>query len=249
MLYRCEAVSLEGFVQQIACSYLRHGYWWYVTGHIPEGKDPRVIDQKLINKYGIGVSDSTRARRRQLGQACLQYLRRERFFVILATKGRHPFFEEEAMGIRDIRKVPLRFGGYSISYRPGGRRREGERDPRWHSHVEIERSRYLEMKARLLHLAAHRSLETLAVAFYELPFEPYAPVRRQFLNLLRAVNAARRQSGFRQLPMEVLPLRRRVVRPFAEPSRGDFVSGDGDGEGGPARTDAAEDVSAPLNLG
>jgi hypothetical protein len=28
MQYRAEATSLVGFVQQIACCYLRHGYWW-----------------------------------------------------------------------------------------------------------------------------------------------------------------------------------------------------------------------------
>lgn len=216
MPYRSEATSLEGFVQQIACCYLRHGYWFYVTGRVPAGKDAAAIDRKLIGKYGIGVSEATRARRKQLGHASLQYLRHERFFVILATKGSHRFFQEEAAGIRDVRQVPICYGGYAISYRRGGRTWEGERDPRWHSHVEIERGRYREMKAHFLHLAAHRSAEKLALAFYELPFEPYAPIRRQFLNLLRAVNAARRQAGFTQLPFDVLPLRRRVVRPFAE---------------------------------
>ena len=38
MPYKCETTSIEGFVQQIACSYLRHGYWWYVTGVVPTGK-------------------------------------------------------------------------------------------------------------------------------------------------------------------------------------------------------------------
>jgi hypothetical protein len=174
----------------------------------------------------------------------LQYLRHERFFVILATRGRHPFFEEEANGIRDIRRVPLRFAEYSISYRRGGRTREGERDPRWHAHVEIERKRYLELKAHLLHLAVHRSPEKLALAFYELPFEPYAPVRRQLLNLLRGVNAARRRAGFRQIPTEVLPLRRRVVKPFAELPAGDLaIAGDERLDGrtrtAPSRDDAA----------
>lgn len=246
MPYRSEAVSVAGFVQQIACCYLRHGYWWYVTGRVPAGKDAQAIDRKLVEKYGIGVSESTRARRRQLGHACLQYVRHERFFVILATRGRHPFFEEEADGIRDIRRVPLRFAGYSISYRRGGRTREGERDPRWHAHVEIERSRYLELKAHLLHLAAHRSAEKLALAFYELPFEPYAPVRRQLLNLLRAVNAVRRRAGFRQIPTEVLPLRRRVVKPFGELPVGDLaVAGDERVDGRTRRATSRDDAATP----
>src|SRR5688572_3638982 len=93
MPYRSEATSVEGFVQQLACCYLRHGYWWYVTGVVPPGKDPLSVDRKLIAKYGIGVSESTRARRKRSGQANLQYLRHGRFFVILATKGRHRFFD------------------------------------------------------------------------------------------------------------------------------------------------------------
>lgn len=214
MQYRSEVVSVTGFVQQIACSFLRHGYWWYVTGRIPAGKDAKSVDRKLIEKYGIAMSESTRARRKQLGFANLQYIRHERFFAILATKGQHRFFEEEAVGIRDIRRVPLRYAGYSISYRRGGRTRDGERDKRWHSHVEIERGRFLEIKAHLLNLAVHRSPETLAMAFYDFPFEPYAPVRRQLLMLLREVNAVRRRAGFQALPVEVLPLRRRIVKPF-----------------------------------
>lgn len=214
MQYRSEATSIEGFVQQIACCYLRHGYWLYVTGQVPERKDCQSVDRKLIEKYGINVSESTRARRKQLGMANLQYLRHERFFVILATKGRHPFFVDEGPCIRDIRRCPVRFAGYSISYRRGGRTRSGEIDPRWHAHVEIERRRYLELKAHLLDLAVHRSAENVALAFYRLPFEPYAPIRRQLLNLLRAVNQARRQAGFSQIPTDVLPLRRRVVKPF-----------------------------------
>jgi hypothetical protein len=214
MQYRSEATSVAGFVQQIACCYLRHGYWWYVAGCIPQGKAPGAVDRKLIDKYGIAVSESTRARRKQLGLANVQYLRHERFFVLLATKGRHVFFEEENPCIRDIRRCPLKYRNYSISYRRGGRTRTGERDPKWHAHVEIERHRYLELKAYFLDLALHRSAEKLALAFYELPYEPYAPIRRQWLNILRAVNQARRRAGYREVPSEILPLRRRVVKPF-----------------------------------
>ncbi len=216
MPYRAEATSLEGFVQQIACCFLRHGYWFYVTGHVPDHKDARSIDRKLITKYGIGVSESTRARRKRLGQSNLQYLRHERLFVILATKGQHEFFDAESKSIHDIRHVPLKHGGYSISYRQGGRTRSGAPDAKWHAHVEIERGRYLELKSWLLDMASHRSVERLAMDFYRLPFEPYAPVRRQMLNLLRAVNRVRRQAGYRPVPVEVLPLRRRIVRPFGD---------------------------------
>ena len=212
--YRALATSVEGFVQQIACSYLRHGYWWYVTGRVPSQKDAAAVDAKLIEKYGIAVSESTRARRKRLGYANLQYIRHDRQFVILATKGRHDFFEEERNAIRDIRRVPLKYAGYAISYRREGQMPPGARQAKWHAHVAIERERYLELKAYFLHLATHRSAENLALAFYRLPYEPYAPIRRQMLNILRAVNKARKQAGYSRIPTEVLPLRRRVVKPF-----------------------------------
>lgn len=214
MRYRAEATSLEGFVQQIACCYLRHGYWFYVTGHIPAHKDAVTIDRKLIEKYGIDVSESTRARRKQLGRANLQYIRFGRLFAILATKGEHEFFAIESGSIHDIRHTPLKIGGYSISYRRGGRKRSGDKDHTWHAHVEIDRRHYLELKARLLDLATHRSAENLALEFYRIPYEPYAPIRRQLLNIWRAVNLARRAAGFSRIPVEVIPLRRRIVRPF-----------------------------------
>ena len=37
-MYRCEAASVEGFIQQLAVSYVAKGYWFYVTGRIPHHK-------------------------------------------------------------------------------------------------------------------------------------------------------------------------------------------------------------------
>ncbi len=205
-------------MQQIACCYLRHGYWFYVTGHIPAHKDVAIIDRKLIEKYGIDVSESTRARRKHLGRANLQYIRFGRLFAIVATKGEHEFFAIESGSIHDIRHTPLKIGGYSISYRRGGRMRSGDKDHTWHAHVEIDRRHYLDLKARVLDLATHRSVENLSQEFYGIPYEPYAPIRRQLLNIWRAVNLARRAAGFSKIPVEVLPLRRRIVRPFGNVS-------------------------------
>ena len=115
MMPLCETTSAGGLVQLVACNLVPHGYWFYVTGRVPDGKDPAHVDTKLLKKYDAGLSRAARARRKQLGWANVRYLRHERFFVILATKGQHPFFEEEATAMRDLRHVPLRIGGYSIS--------------------------------------------------------------------------------------------------------------------------------------
>jgi hypothetical protein len=209
-------------VQLLACNYLPHGYWFYVTGWVPGNKDVRQVDAKLIAKYDIDLTRTTRARRKKSGRANLRYLRHERFFVLLATHGQHWFFAEESASVRDIRDVPLKFAGYSVAYRRGNRKRDGTVDSRWHSHVQIERNRYNELKAYFLQLAAHRSAGSLAREFYQLPFEPYAPVRRQLLNILRAVNLVRKRARLEPLPYQVLPLRRRVVKPF-EPTPGSAV--------------------------
>jgi hypothetical protein len=148
-------------------------------------------------------------------EAHLQYIRHERFFIILATKGEHRFFAEEGSRIRDMRRVPVKYAGYSISYRRGGRTRDGQLDSKWHSHVEMDRRQFLELRAWFAERALRESHENLALAFYQLPVAPYAPVRRQLLLMLRDVNFVRKGAGKTPLPTEILPLRRRVTTPFA----------------------------------
>lgn len=222
MQYRFEATSPEGFIQQIATNYLPHGYWFYVSGWVPKGKEPSLIDIKLTDKYGICISRQARARRKVAGLANLHYIRYERFFVLLATHGKHPFFAEELANIRDIRRIPIKFGGHSLSYKQGGfLRREGGgeavADEKWHSRVQIERDRYTELKAYFLDIACRRSPDYLGRQLLNLPFEPYAPVRQQLLNLLRLINKRRHASGLERLAPDVLRYQRRIVRPFDIP--------------------------------
>src|SRR5262245_22554809 len=94
LAYRCEIETIGGFVQQLAVGYLAHGYFFYVWGIVPDGKDPRRVDEKLVSKYGLAVSKWVRARRKRAGLANIAYLRHRRFFVLVATHGAHPFFEE-----------------------------------------------------------------------------------------------------------------------------------------------------------
>jgi len=63
----------------------------------------------------------------------------------------------------------------------------------------------------------HRSVENLTAEFMRLPLEPYAPVRRQLLNFLRAVNEMRKEASFEAVPVSALRLRRRIVCPFGKP--------------------------------
>jgi hypothetical protein len=207
--YRCEAASVEGFVQQLV-NYLSKGYLFYVTGWIPEAKNPKDVDRKLIGRYDLAISQWTRSRRKKAGRANAQYLRYGQFFVLIATHGRHLFFEREADQFKDVREVSIKFEGYSISYRPS------TATGSWHASVRIDREPYLELKAYLVELATRRRADDLARVFRWIRFEPYAPVRRQLLNILRAVNRERKSRGFSPLPYSVIRMRRKLVKPFGE---------------------------------
>jgi hypothetical protein len=199
--YRYEATTIEGFVQQVAVQYVSRGYWFYVSGIVPEAKDPRAVAEKLIAKYGINVSKFVRARRKLGGRANLQLLLFGRIFVVLATHGEHPFFEEERTRIRDCREAPIKFASYSIGFRGG------------HVQVRIEKETEKELKAFFKERALW-SEKTLAQLFSQLPFEPYAPIRRQFLVILNQVNRARKSAGLERVDVSCLRLRRKPCRPF-----------------------------------
>lgn len=207
--YRCVATTVDGFVQQLAVAYITHGYWFYVVGEIPEGKDPVTVDAKLIERYGIAISKWARCRRKKQGLANMQYLRHERLFVLLATKGRHEFFEREQASFRDVRRVPIKFASYSIGCRKG-------RDGQWHASVRIERTTYESMKAGFIELATRRGIRAVEREFTRLAQQPYAPVRRQWLTVWRAVNRAGHTAGLDRLGIDAVPWNRRIVAPFDE---------------------------------
>ncbi|MBC7819303.1 MAG: hypothetical protein IAG10_20655 [Planctomycetaceae bacterium] len=211
MPYRCVAHSRDGFVHYLVTSLICRGYWFYVTGWIPEGKDAESIDRKLIAKYDCAISKAARWRRKKLGKANVQYLRCGRFFMLIATKGEHQFFREEA-SVRDIRKIPLKFGGYSISFRRDGHLSAQGNPHQRRVHVRIEESRFRELLADFEHHACRASAECLANRFYQLPYQGYAPVRRQLCTLLRFVNRRRQAAGLTKLPTECLHLFRRIER-------------------------------------
>ncbi len=173
MEYRYLTTSLEGFVQQLACNILPHGYWFYVRGSIPDGKDPLSIDAKLLDRYGIAISRQQRSRRKLQGLANLHYLRLGRLWFIFATHGKHPFFEQEQNNIRDARKVPVLVGGYSLSVKQGGFLRKTSKMNRQSPMVRCERGcKSLE-----------ESFETYAATFLRSPATgPQSRLRRNCLD-------------------------------------------------------------------
>lgn len=204
MEYRCVATSVEGFVQQLAVAYVTHGYWFYVAGEISEGKSPGAVDAKLIDRYDIAISKWARCRRKKQGMANMQYLRHGRFFVLLATKGQHDFFEREQESFLDVRRVPIKFAGYSIGCRKG-------RDGRWHASVRLGADTYSELKARVLEVARIPASIIVERESRSLGIQPYAPTRSQLYAIWRAANRARRVAGLNLLPLECVPTRRKPI--------------------------------------
>lgn len=205
MNYRCVTTSIGGFIQQLAVCYVGRGYWFYVPGRIPRGKNPHEIDKKLIKKYAIDLSKYQRCRKKKSGSANLQYLRYENIFLLLATPGKHLFFTEEANNILDARRTPIKFYGYTVGYSDN------------HPRVRIEQERYKDLKAYFLDIATHRSTQRIEAELSKLPFEPYAQVKNQLFSLGRAINKKRATGSLNPISLDCIRAKRRIYQPF-EPS-------------------------------
>ena len=203
-MYRCVAVSVAGFLQQLAVSYVGNGYFFYVTGWIPEDKPPEAVDAKLIERYGINCSKWTNARRKERGEAKVQYLRHGRFFVLLATAGTHPFFLKEPQ-FTDARRKPIVCFGYSVGC---WQNEQG----RWGPSVRLTETARERVRSTLLKLATHATSEELDAELRGFRLALYAPVQRQLARILREVNSARQAASLEPLPFGTG--RRRPVRPF-----------------------------------
>lgn len=99
-------------VQYLANNLLKHGYWFYVAMWLPEHKDPVLVDAKLSLLYETFHPKEKVGRRRKAGHAAVKYVRCDRLCLLIATRGRSPFFEREAF--QDIRQAPLHVAGYSV---------------------------------------------------------------------------------------------------------------------------------------
>lgn len=231
--YRHIVESEAAFIRQLAVSYVGGGFWFYVTGAIPEGKDPVKTDEKLLRRYQIGISKWARARRKKAGLGNVHYLRHGRLFVLLASHGAHRFFLDE--DFRDCRRAPIKAFGYAVSYRKGV-------DGKGHASVRISREEYLRAKSHFESIACHRSAEALCRELGALRFEPFAPVRRQLLNILRAVNRARGARGFEPIPHTALRLRPTPQRIFVEEPSSERA---GAGSGHPAGAGVRSEGTGP----
>src|SRR5512135_3509189 len=67
--------------------------------------DAAAIDAKMIARYEIAISKHARCWRKKQGRAAVHLLRYRLFYLLLASEGRHCFYEHEA-NIKDARVTP-----------------------------------------------------------------------------------------------------------------------------------------------
>ncbi len=221
--YRYLATSRTGFIQQVVSCYLRHGYYFFVQGRVAVGKDPETLDRKLLVRYGIAKNKKQRYRRKQQGLANVQYIRFEYDWLMLATRGKHDWFHQERANIRDCRRQPIRVLGYSLSVvmgdfvcnrdktMPDG---PPERDSKQRVRVQISQDANRELQAALLENVRRRRTDWFTQYFWNIGYEPYAPIRRQLLELIRQVNKARSAAGLPKISPKVIRYQQRKVKPF-----------------------------------
>ena len=232
--YPCIASTRKSFIQQVVCGWVRNGYVFYVHVLIPEDKNPYFVDRKLLCRYAIAMKASRRRSRKNRGVIRIAYVRHGRNALMLATHGRHEETKEgwldwratEGRNIRDCsRGQPIKVYGYSIYYVRGGyvlnRTKTNpsgppERDYEYHVRAQISRKFIAEISRHLLAHATRRDEEWFASQFWHLPFEPFAPVRKQLLKCLMQVNQARRKAGLSKLPTEIIRFRRDIVKVYRD---------------------------------
>lgn len=220
MEYKYEVTSLVGYLQRVATHLLPKGYYFFVQGVVPEGKDPTHLDAKLLAKYDVAKTEGARRWRKSQGLGNVQYVRFARSWMLLATHGDHAIREGEGTNLKDVRRVPIRIGDYSVYVTRGNyiKKRLSEDPPtpdgRWRVRVLIAREPYRELCAYFLSIACHRRTEALADELFALPHVPYAPVRKQLLKLLRLINAKRQGAGYAKIPVTCLRFKRQIVKAF-----------------------------------
>lgn len=191
--YKVEARDVGTFLGQVV-RYVSSGHYFYIRCVIPDRKDPRAVDAKLIGLYDIARNNWQRKRRYLRDRAGVHYLRCGRLFVVMLTKGRHDaFYRDHANQVCDIRRTALKAFGYSIRYT------YSQTEHRQRVFVRLDRKTYRELKSHMLSICTwecFRDRERMEREFSRLELEFSSPVYQQVYSVLKAVNRARRRRGF-----------------------------------------------------
>jgi hypothetical protein len=187
--YRYLITSKHSLIRYLACNAFPKGYIFYTTSWIPEGKDPVLVDAKLILKHECHLPKQKQYRRRKANIATVKYIRHENLCVLLATHGKGQFFQVEGE-IKDAREVPFSYGGYSVSVN----RESGKVS------VRIHREAMKTLKSFVMEHGHKMPLDYWQSWIRNIPFLPFAGVRDGVFSLLKLLNKNRQ--SFKKAPLD-----------------------------------------------
>jgi hypothetical protein len=186
---QCETKTVGDFLYRVAMGGFRFGYVRYAVRDIPDGKDLAVIDRKLLDTYGVTRCRMKRLRDRRRGIASVQYVRCDRTFILMATKGDHTAFSKVCSF--DARISPLHFGGYSIGF-------SGDAVS-----VRVAQDEWQPVYARLI-ASALRDKQSVEQKFSSLSYCKFPGVLAQLRSAERMINQKRRIAGLETVKVKVL---------------------------------------------
>jgi hypothetical protein len=187
MQYDYAVPTLGHFLKRIAIDYMRYGYVRWVIRNIPPERDPKAVDIKLVETYGVTQCRTRRLRSKRQGQAIIQYVRWGNTFVLLATQGEHELFSK--LCSYDARSTPLHIERYSIGMM-GSKVVVKVRHQIWEA---------VWQRFEKLALYDHKVVEGRlnALSFYRFP-----GVVHQLYQLTRAINQRRRVAGLSRVKLK-----------------------------------------------
>jgi hypothetical protein len=181
---------------------------------VPEGKDPRAVASKLLDRYDIRKKRWQRKRRHLKETASIHLLQYQELMVIMLTKGEHrAFYADHQNQVRDIRRTALKVFGYSIRYT------FSEIEKRQKVFIRLDAETNRKVKSHMLTIGvwnSYRDNTALEREFRRLPYQPYEPVFAQLCSIARQVNRARRQRGFDAIDLACITYKRRLGTVFVE---------------------------------
>jgi len=211
--YRYEVKSVDGFLSQVVRYVANGGHYFYIRVKVPEGKDPRAVAEKLLDRYDIRKKRWQRKKRHLKETASIHLLLYQEVIVIILTHGKHKaFYDDHRSQVRDIRQTtPLKVFGYTIRYRDDEGRRK--------VYIRLDDETNRKVKAHMLTICVwdtYRDKEALEREFRRLPYQPYEPVFAQLISIGRQVNRARRRRGFDEIDLDSIVWKRRLGTVFVE---------------------------------
>jgi hypothetical protein len=215
--YPCEARNIDAFLAQVV-RYVSSGHYFYVRCLIPDGKDPHAVDRKILNLYGVVRKRWQRKRRYLKADAGIHYLRYQRLFVVMLTKGQHEaFYRDHGQCVLDIRRTALKAFGYSIRWG------FSQIEQRYRVSVRLDKAEYRSLRSHMLTIctwARYGTASAMQRELERLPYQLYAPVREQLVSIARAVNRQRRRAGLAPIDDRCIPEKMRVTKVYRDTLHG-----------------------------